>query len=157
MSFFFFSIHLGENPNGVPNNLMPYIQQVVVGRREKLTVFGNDFPTKDGTGVRDFIHVSDLGDGHLASLKYIQNSQNPKNGYGKCSIFNLGSGHGYSVMELIEGMKKASGRPLPYEFGPRRPGDIAECYADPTLAKVELGWEARRGLDEICRGKKLVF
>jgi UDP-glucose 4-epimerase len=135
---------------------MPYVAQVAVGRREKLNIYGKDYTTKDGTGVRDFIHVMDLAEGHLASLKYIQKSQNLKTGYGKLSVFNLGTGHGYSVLEMVEAMKKVSGRPLPYEFGPRREGDVGESYADPTLARVELGWQARLGLDEMCRGKTVV-
>lgn len=140
---------IGEDPNGIPNNLMPYVAQVVVGRRDKLTIYGNDYPTPDGTGVRDYIHVMDLAEGHLAALRYSEEAGNP--GYGKCSIFNLGTGVGCSVLDMVEAMKRASGRPLPYEFGPRRPGDIAACYADPTLAEKELGWKARRGLDEMCR------
>lgn len=160
---------IGEDPNGVPNNLMPYVAQVVVGRREKLTVFGGDYPTKDGTGVRDYIHVMDLAEGHLAALRYIEGAKgevatdavqstttNPK-GHGKLSIFNLGTGVGYSVLDMIEAMKTASKRPLPYEIGPRREGDIAVCYADPALARDELGWTASRGLDEMCKGKSLVY
>eukprot|EP01039_Chlorochromonas_danica_P010702 gene10702-11878_t len=140
---------IGEDPNGVPNNLMPYVAQVVVGRRDKLIIYGNDYPTPDGTGVRDYIHVMDAAEGHLAALRYFEEAGNP--GYGKCSIFNLGTGVGCSVLDMVEAMKRASGRPLPCEFGPRRPGDIAACYADPTLAEKELGWKARRGLDEMCR------
>lgn len=141
---------IGEDPNGIPNNLMPYVAQVVVGRREKLTVFGNDYPTKDGTGVRDYIHVMDLAEGHVSALKYIDASTDKAKGFGKYSVFNLGTGIGYSVLDMIEAMKKASGRPLPYEFGPRRAGDIAVCYADASLAKEELGWEATRNLSQMC-------
>eukprot|EP01031_Cornospumella_fuschlensis_P028496 gene28496-34402_t len=146
---------IGEDPNGVPNNLMPYVAQVVVGRRDKLTVFGNDYPTSDGTGVRDYIHIMDLADGHLAALQYMmcdgrKEISNPA-GHGKFNIFNLGTGKGFSVLQMIEAMKAASGRDLPYVFAPRREGDIAVCYADPTVAERELGWKAARGLDEMCR------
>jgi UDP-glucose 4-epimerase len=154
-------IIIGEDPNGIPNNLMPYVSQVVVGRREKLTIFGNDYPTKDGTGVRDYIHVMDLAEGHLSALRYMENSvgkdsaisssNSRSKGHGKLSIFNLGTGVGYSVLDMVEAMKKASGRPLPYEFGPRREGDIAVCYADPTVAREELGWTATRGLEAMCQ------
>jgi UDP-glucose 4-epimerase len=140
---------LGEDPNGIPNNLMPYVAQVAIGRRDKLTIFGNDYETKDGTGVRDYIHVMDLAEGHVTALRYVEDANSK--GYGKASIFNLGTGVGYSVLDMIEAMKRASGRPLPYEFGPRREGDIAECFADPSLARTELGWTARRGLEEMCR------
>jgi len=139
---------IGEDPNGIPNNLMPYIAQVVVGRREKLMIFGNDYPTKDGTGVRDYIHVMDLAEGHVAGLKYVEKA---KSGYGQTSIFNLGTGQGYSVLEMIQGMNKASGKTIPYEFAPRREGDIAVCYADCSKAERELGWKATRGIDEMCR------
>lgn len=150
---------IGEDPNGIPNNLMPYVAQVVVGRRKHLTVFGNDYPTKDGTGVRDYIHVMDLAEGHVAALRYMEGeavveakevSSKPR-GYGRASVFNLGTGVGYSVLDMIHAMEKAADRPVPYEFGPRREGDIAECYADPALAREELGWQATRGLDEMCR------
>ncbi len=130
---------------------MPYVAQVVVGRREKLTIFGGDYPTKDGTGVRDYIHVMDLADGHVAALKYIDAAD--AKGHDKLSIFNLGTGHGYSVLDLVHSMERASGKPLPHVIGARRPGDIAICYADPSLATRELGWSATRGLDEMCRGK----
>jgi len=136
---------IGEDPNGIPNNLMPYVSQVAVGRREKLTVFGNDYNTPDGTGVRDYIHVMDLAEGHTASLKYME--QNKGTGY---SVFNLGTGKGNSVLEMIDAMKKASGRPLPYEFGPRREGDIAVCYASTEKAAKELGWTATRTLQDMC-------
>lgn len=135
---------IGEDPNGIPNNLMPYIAQVAVGRLEKLRVFGGDYPTKDGTGVRDYIHVVDLADGHLAALKKLQ----AKSGLVVC---NLGTGIGYSVLEMVKAFEKASGRPVPYEIVERRPGDIAECYADPGRAESELSWKASRGLEEMCR------
>ncbi|KAJ1418343.1 hypothetical protein B484DRAFT_333835 [Ochromonadaceae sp. CCMP2298] len=137
---------IGEDPNGIPNNLMPYVNQVVVGRREKLTIFGKDYPTKDGTGVRDYIHVMDLAEGHIAALKYASET----NGHGQYSVFNLGTGTGYSVLDMVAAMKKASGHPLPFEFGERRAGDIAVCYADPARALEKLGWAATRGLEEMC-------
>jgi UDP-glucose 4-epimerase len=136
---------IGEDPNGTPNNLMPYITQVAIGTRDHLTVFGSDYPTRDGTGVRDYIHVMDLAQGHLSAMDY-----NRKKGPG-CFTFNLGTGRGYSVLETIHAMEKASGKTIVYELGPRRRGDIAECYADPSLATVELGWAALRGIDEMCR------
>jgi UDP-glucose 4-epimerase len=136
---------IGEDPNGIPNNLMPYVSQVVVGRRAKLTVFGNDYPTVDGTGVRDYIHVMDLAEGHCAALKYMEAGKGT--GYG---LFNLGTGKGNSVLEMIAAMKKASGKPLPYEFGKRRDGDIAVCYASTDKAENELGWKATRTLDNMC-------
>ena len=135
---------IGEDPNGIPNNLMPYVAQVVVGRREKLTVFGNDYPTPDGTGVRDYIHVMDLADGHVSAIR---NMERKGAGY---YLYNLGTGKGSSVLDMIEAMKAASKRPLPYEFGPRRGGDIAVCYADTSKAAQELGWTAQRGLQDMC-------
>ncbi len=135
---------IGEDPNGIPNNLVPYISQVAIGKLEKLRVFGNDYPTKDGTGIRDYIHVVDLADGHLAALKRLQT----KSGL---VIYNLGTGTGYSVLEMVEAFSQASGRPVPYEIVKRRPGDIAECYADPEKAEKELFWKAKRGLAEMCR------
>lgn len=140
---------IGEDPNGIPNNLMPYIAQVVVGRREKLTVFGGDYPTPDGTGVRDYLHVMDLAEGHVAALRYVENRD--KAGHNRLSVFNLGTGVGYSVLDLVHAMRKASGQPLLYEVGPRRPGDIAVCFSDASLAEKELKWKALRGLDEMCR------
>jgi len=137
---------IGEDPNGIPNNLMPYVAQVAVGRREKLTIFGNDYPTKDGTGVRDFIHVVDLAEGHVAALRYLEDR-----GDNKLSIFNLGSGIGYSVLDMVNAMSRACGHQLAYEFGPRREGDLAEYYADPRLAEQELGWKATRSMDDICK------
>ena len=134
---------IGESPNEVPNNLMPYISQVAVGKLEQLSVFGNDYPTSDGTGVRDYIHVVDLALGHLKALDKL--AENPG-----VVIYNLGTGTGYSVIDLVKNFEKASGRKVPYKIVARRPGDIAQCYADPTKAKLELGWEAERGIDEMC-------
>ncbi|HIS44049.1 MAG TPA: UDP-glucose 4-epimerase GalE [Candidatus Scatomorpha merdigallinarum] len=134
---------IGEDPNGVPNNLMPYITQTALGRLKELHVFGNDYPTPDGTGVRDYIHVVDLARGHVAALKKL--AQN-------CGLFtcNLGTGNGYSVLDVLHAYEKACGKTLPYVIDPRRPGDIAECYADPEKARVELGWEAQYGIEEMC-------
>ncbi|EJU9786421.1 TPA: UDP-glucose 4-epimerase GalE [Vibrio vulnificus] len=133
---------MGEDPQGIPNNLMPFIAQVAVGRREKLAVFGNDYPTPDGTGVRDYIHVMDLADGHIAALKSV----------GKTSglhIYNLGTGKGSSVLEMVEAFAAACGKPVPYELCPRRPGDIAECWASTEKAERELGWKATRTVAEM--------
>ena len=135
---------IGEDPNGIPNNLMPYISQVAVGRLECLNVFGNDYDTKDGTGVRDYIHVVDLAVGHLKALDKIKD----KSGV---IIYNLGTGQGYSVLEMVDAFSKALGRPINYKFVGRRPGDIGECYADPSKAKRELGFEAKRTLDDMCK------
>ena len=135
---------IGENPNGIPNNLMPYIQQVAVGKLPKLGVFGNDYPTHDGTGVRDYIHVVDLAKGHLKAIQKLRTMT----GVG---IWNLGTGRGYSVLDVVKAFEKASGVTIPYEIKPRRPGDIAECYADPSKALKELGWKAELGIDEMCR------
>ena len=134
---------IGEDPNGIPNNLMPYIAKVAVGKLEKVHVFGNDYPTPDGTGVRDYIHVVDLARGHVCAIKKLQTN---------CGLFicNLGTGHGYSVLDVIHAFEKACGKKLPYVIDPRRPGDIAECYADPTKAKNELGWVAEYGIEEMC-------
>lgn len=138
---------IGEDPNGIPSNLMPYVSQVAVGRREYLTVFGNDYDTHDGTGVRDYIHVMDLAEGHLAALRYMDR----KKADGGIFTFNLGTGKGYSVLDMVTAHKKASGKDIPYKIGPRREGDIATCYADPSLAFEEMGWKASLGLDEMCR------
>ncbi len=135
---------IGEDPNGIPNNLMPYITQVAVGKLQQLSVFGDDYPTPDGTGVRDYIHVVDLARGHLAALGAL--SDKP----GVMTV-NLGTGQGYSVLDVIRAFENASGRPVPYRIAPRRPGDVAQCYADPTLAQELLGWRAERGLEEMCR------
>ena len=134
---------IGEDPHGIPNNLMPFITQVAVGKRPRLSVFGNDYATPDGTGVRDYIHVADLAEGHVAALRYLLER-------GRGITVNLGTGRGYSVLELVRAFEKASGRPIPYEFAPRRPGDIDASYADPTLAHRELGWHATRDLDAMC-------
>ena len=135
---------MGENPNGIPNNLMPYITQTAVGIREELGIFGNDYDTHDGTGVRDYIHVCDLAAGHVAALKAIDR---------KCglAIYNLGTGHGYSVLDVVNAFMKVNGVNVPYVIKPRRPGDIATCYCDPAKAKAELGWEAQYGIEEMCR------
>ena len=136
---------IGEDPNGIPNNLMPFVAQVAVGRREFLTIFGNDYDTPDGTGVRDYLHVMDLADGHLSAIDYMAKK---KSGY---FVFNLGTGKGYSVLDMVHAMTKACGHEIKYQFGDRRPGDIAVCYSDATLAKTELGWEAKRNLDQMCQ------
>jgi UDP-glucose 4-epimerase len=136
---------IGEDPNGIPNNLMPYIAQVAVGRREFLTVFGNDYPTPDGTGVRDYLHVMDLAEGHLSAIDFMQDKDTG------CFTFNLGTGNGYSVLDMVKAMSKACGHEIKYKLGDRRPGDIAVCYADPTKAEKEMKWKATRGLDEMCR------
>ena len=134
---------MGEDPSGIPNNLMPYITQVAVGKRDHLNVFGNDYDTHDGTGVRDYIHVVDLAIGHVKALNKIRE---------KCGlkIYNLGTGHGYSVLDIVKAFEKASGVKIPYEITARRPGDIATCYADASKAKAELGWEAQYGIEEMC-------
>lgn len=134
---------IGEDPNGIPNNLVPYISQVAVGRLKELSVFGNDYDTPDGTGVRDYIHVVDLAAGHLKALEYMQKHKG-------CFVFNLGTGRGYSVLEMIDAFEKASGKSVPYSIVDRRSGDIATCYADPTLAHNELGWQAKHDLDRMC-------
>lgn len=139
---------LGENPKGIPNNLLPYVTQVAVGKLEKVGVFGNDYDTKDGTGVRDYIHVVDLANGHVCAIKKIE-EMNGKADSG-VKIYNLGTGNGYSVLEVIAAVSKAVGKDIPYEFKERRPGDIATCYADPAKAKNELNWEAVRDIDKMC-------
>ncbi|HCK23945.1 MAG TPA: UDP-glucose 4-epimerase GalE [Bacteroides graminisolvens] len=135
---------IGENPNGIPNNLMPYITQVAVGKHKELGVFGNDYPTHDGTGVRDYIHVCDLAAGHVAALKAIER----KCGLG---IYNMGTGHGYSVLDMVNAFIKVNGVDVPYSIKPRRAGDIATCYCNPNKAKKELGWEAKYGIEEMVR------
>ena len=134
---------IGEDPKGIPNNLVPYVAQVAVGKLEAVQVFGNDYPTPDGTGVRDYIHVVDLARGHVCAIKKLQTN---------CGLFicNLGTGKGYSVLDVIHAFSKACGKEIPYVIDPRRPGDIAECYADPTKAKNELGWVAEYGIEEMC-------
>ena len=134
---------IGENPNGVPNNLMPYITQVAVGKLKELGVFGNDYDTPDGTGVRDYIHVVDLAKGHVKAIDYI--FSNPG-----LDVINLGTGVGYSVLDMVKAFGKACGKEIPYEIKPRRAGDIAMCYADPAKAAKVLGWKAEKGLDEMC-------
>ena len=134
---------IGEDPNGIPNNLVPYIAKVAVGKLEKVHVFGNDYPTPDGTGVRDYIHVLDQARGHVAAIKKLE--QKPG-----LFICNLGTGHGYSVLDVINAFSKACGKEIPYVIDPRRPGDIAECWCDPSKAKRELGWEAQYGIEEMC-------
>ncbi|MEW5942691.1 MAG: UDP-glucose 4-epimerase GalE [Pseudomonadota bacterium] len=135
---------IGEDPNGIPNNLMPYIARVAAGKLEALSVFGNDYPTHDGTGVRDYIHVTDLARGHLAALRAVGNRE------GVLAV-NLGTGRGYSVLEMVRAFEAASGRAVPYRITGRRPGDIAACYADPSLARDVLGWQAQYGIEEMCR------
>ncbi len=134
---------IGEDPNGIPNNLMPYVAQVAVGKLACLSVFGNDYPTNDGTGVRDYIHVVDLARGHLAALRALERD------HGLLTV-NLGTGRGYSVLEMVAAFEQASGRAVPYQFVPRRAGDIAQCYADPALAAQMLGWRAERDLAAMC-------
>ncbi len=135
---------IGEDPNGIPNNLMPYITQVAVGKREELGVFGNDYDTPDGTGVRDYIHVCDLAAGHVCALKAIERNCG-------LAIYNLGTGHGYSVLDVVNAFEKANGIKIKYSIKPRRAGDIATCYCNPAKAKAELGWEAQYGIEEMCR------
>lgn len=134
---------IGEDPNGIPNNLMPYITQVAVGKLPQLSVFGNDYPTPDGTGVRDYIHVVDLAIGHVKAVEQL--NINPG-----VSIYNLGTGRGYSVLEVVKAFEKASDKAVPYKIAARRPGDIAACYADPTRARKALNWVAERGIEEMC-------
>ncbi|MCK4690981.1 MAG: UDP-glucose 4-epimerase GalE [Desulfuromonadales bacterium] len=134
---------IGEDPQGVPNNLMPYIAQVAVGRREKLQVFGGDYVTVDGTGVRDYIHVVDLANGHVKALQALQEKP-------RLVTVNLGAGQGYSVLQMLQAFEQACGKAIPYEIVDRRPGDIASCYADPSLAHELLGWQAQLGLEQMC-------
>lgn len=135
---------IGEDPAGIPNNLMPFITQVATGKRDKLSIFGDDYDTPDGTGVRDYIHVEDLADGHLKALNKLAANA------GLCT-FNLGTGQGYSVLEMVKAFEAESGQAVPYAIVPRRSGDVAACYADPTLARQELGWQAQKGLEDMCR------
>jgi UDP-glucose 4-epimerase len=134
---------IGEDPSGIPNNLMPFIAQTAMGTRAQLQVFGNDYPTPDGTGVRDYIHVCDLAEGHVAALRYLLE-------VGRSLTVNLGTGRGNSVLEVVRAFEKASGREIPQKIAPRRPGDVAQYYADPSLARELLGWQAGRGLDDMC-------
>ena len=150
---------IGEDPQGIPNNLVPYISQVAVGRRTHINIFGNNYPTKDGTGVRDYIHVMDLAEGHVAALRYMEKEglsfplpplSFPRRRESIPLIVNLGTGRGYTVLEIIEAFARASGKKIPYKITKRRPGDIATCYARTTLAKKLLGWKASRNLDAMC-------
>lgn len=134
---------MGEDPNGIPNNLMPYITQVAIGKREYLNVWGNDYDTPDGTGVRDYIHVVDLALGHIKAVEKAENNEG-------LFIYNLGTGKGYSVLDVVKAFEKASGVNIPYRIGPRRDGDIATCYSDPSKAEKELGWKAQRDIEEMC-------
>ena len=134
---------IGEDPNGIPNNLLPYITQVAAGKLEKLGVFGDDYPTHDGTGVRDYIHVTDLAIGHLKAIEYADKHSGTQ-------IFNLGTGIGYSVLDIVKAFEKATGVKIPYTIKERRPGDVAQCYADPEKAEKQLGWKAKYGLEEMC-------
>jgi UDP-glucose 4-epimerase len=134
---------IGEDPNGIPNNLMPYMAQVAVGKLKELPVYGNDYPTADGTGVRDYIHVVDLARGHLAALDAL------RRGPGVLTV-NLGTGRGYSVLEMVQAFTAACGKPVPYRIVGRRPGDTAQCFADPSLAKKLLGWQAQLGIEAMC-------
>ena len=135
---------IGEDPKGIPNNLMPYISQTAAGRREKLSVFGNDYPTPDGTGVRDYLHVVDLARGHVAAMDYMA-------GHPGVHVFNLGTGRGYSVLEMVHAFEAATGKRVPYVIAPRRAGDVAEVYCDPAKAERELGWKAEYSLEDMCR------
>lgn len=134
---------IGEDPQDIPNNLLPYVAQVAVGLREQLSVYGNDYPTPDGTGVRDYIHVCDLAEGHVAALRYLRSHP------GLLTV-NLGTGRPVSVLEMVRAFERASGRAVPYRIVARRPGDVAQCWADPALAQQLLGWTAKLGLDQMC-------
>jgi UDP-glucose 4-epimerase len=140
---------IGENPNGIPNNLMPYITQVAVGKRKELGVFGNDYPTPDGTGVRDYIHVCDLANAHVAALQCF--SQDFKHSDNRTFIYNVGTGNGYSVLDMVNAFVRVNGVDIPYSIKPRRAGDIATCYCNPSKAKSELGWQAKYGIDDMVR------
>ena len=135
---------IGEDPQGIPNNLMPYVSQVAVGKLKEVGVFGNDYPTKDGTGVRDYIHVVDLAKGHVAAVKYIEKNDG-------LEVFNLGTSVGYSVLDMIHAFEEANNIKIPYRITDRRPGDIAECFADASKAKEKLGWQAELGIVDMCR------
>ena len=135
---------IGEHPNGIPNNLMPYISQTAIGKRDHLNVFGNDYPTPDGTGVRDYIHVVDLAKGHVAAIQYLMTHTGE-------GVFNLGTGHGYSVLDMVHAFEEANGVKVPYEITARRPGDLATCYADPAKSLEVLGWKAEKDLVDMCR------
>ena len=135
---------IGEHPNGIPNNLMPFISQTAIGKRKQLSVFGNDYDTHDGTGVRDYIHVVDLAKGHVAAVNYMQDNKGE-------SVFNLGTGTGYSVLDMVKAFETANGIPVPYVIAERRPGDLATCYADPTKSREVLGWTAKHDQTDMCR------
>ena len=135
---------IGEHPNGIPNNLMPFISQTAIGKRKQLSVFGNDYDTHDGTGVRDYIHVVDLAKGHVAAVNYMENNKGE-------SVFNLGTGTGYSVLDMVKAFETANGIPVPYVIAERRPGDLATCYADPTKSREVLGWTAKYDQTDMCR------
>ena len=135
---------IGEHPNGIPNNLMPFISQTAIGKRHHLNVFGNDYDTHDGTGVRDYIHVVDLAKGHVAAIDYLMTHTGE-------GVFNLGTGHGYSVLDMVHAFEEANGVKVPYEIAPRRPGDLATCYADPAKSREVLGWEATHDQNDMCR------
>ena len=134
---------IGENPNGIPNNLLPYVSQVAVGKLEQVSVFGDDYDTPDGTGVRDYIHVVDLALGHIKAVEKVLDTK-------ELNVYNLGTGKGYSVLEIINAFEKASGRKINYKIVDRRPGDLATCYSDPSKAYKELGWKAQRDLAKMC-------
>jgi UDP-glucose 4-epimerase len=133
---------IGEDPQGLPNNLMPFVAQVAVGQRASLNIWGNDYETPDGTGVRDYIHVLDLANGHLKAIEQLKQPQ--------CLAINLGTGNGYSVIDVVKAFEQASGKKVPYVIGPRRNGDVAACYADPKFAREQLGWQAKRDLQSMC-------
>ena len=135
---------IGEHPNGIPNNLMPFISQTAIGKRKQLSVFGNDYDTHDGTGVRDYIHVVDLAKGHVAAVSYMQENKGE-------AVFNLGTGTGYSVLDMVKAFETANGIPVPYVIAERRPGDLATCYADPTKSREVLGWTAKHDQTDMCR------
>jgi UDP-glucose 4-epimerase len=135
---------IGEDPRGIPNNLMPYITQTAIGRRPYLSIYGNDYETQDGTGVRDYIHVVDLAKGHVAAVKYVK-------AHAGCEVFNLGTGCGYSVLEMVETFKRVNQVEVPYQIAPRRPGDLAVCYADPTKSTQLLEWQATHTLEDMCK------
>ena len=135
---------IGEDPKNIPNNLFPYISQVACGKLEKLNIFGNDYKTPDGTGIRDYIHITDLAKGHVRALEYSKNMTN-------ILKINLGKGNGYSVLDIIKTFEKISGRSIPYQFVERRPGDVAECFSDPSLALNKLGWRAKLDINDMCK------
>jgi len=135
---------IGEHPNGIPNNLMPFISQTAIGKRKQLSVFGNDYDTPDGTGVRDYIHVVDLAKGHVAAVNYMENNKGE-------AVFNLGTGTGYSVLDMVKAFETANNIPVPYVIAPRRPGDLPTCYADPTKSREVLGWVAEHDQTDMCR------